>query len=410
MEHPLFKSRDYLLSQSVLEKSISGKANCKPANSPWNRILFTGGTGFIGGYLIKEILDGTQADICCLIRCSSEREGKERLISTMQEKGIWKEAYDPRLQVIIGDLNQPKLGLSDETRMYLAENIDVIFHLGASVNWISSYTSQAKSNVWGFIELLKLATLGRTIPIHYTSSMCVYASAKKYPGEPILEDEIFQDPESLYGGYCQSKWVCEKMIEQARKRNVPINVYRIGEVTGDSQTGLTDPKNFVNLLIFFCIMTQMAPDAYRTVRFNLLPVDYVSKAVFYIAKHMEGTGRNFQLNSTQICTLEEMVKEMNRCGFGIRWVTSDAWEKVLNEPTGSAKIIKPIFRKLNINEESREVSFFDIGQQLFLRHHDTTNTDQVLNGSGIGCGGMIDQGIFQSYCDHILKNMSVATL
>ena len=79
--------------------------------------------------------------------------------------------------------------------------------------------------------------------------MGTYASAKKSFTNPILESEIFHEPGSLYGGYCQSKWVCEKLIEKARMRNVPINLYRIGEVNGDSNTGLSDLKNFINLFM-----------------------------------------------------------------------------------------------------------------------------------------------------------------
>ena len=96
--------------------------------------------------------------------------------------------------------------------MYLADKIDVIFHLGASINWISNYTREAQANVLNFIELLKLATARKIIPIHYSSSMSIYASAKKFLNKPILENEIFQEPSSLYGGYCQTKWVCEKII------------------------------------------------------------------------------------------------------------------------------------------------------------------------------------------------------
>lgn len=405
MEHPLYKSNEFLISQSKLEKNISGINTPKPVDKEWHSILFTGGTGFMGGFLLKELLENTNAIIYCLIRCSSEKEGKKRLVDSLQEKNIWNQAYNSRLKVIIGDLNLPKLGLSNKKLMHLADKIDIIFHLGASINWISNYTSEAQANVLNFKELLKLATTKKIKPIHYTSSMSVYASAKKFLNEPILENEIFKYPSSLYGGYCQTKWVCEKIIEQARTRSIPISVYRIGEGKGDSKTGLSDLKNFVNLFMCFCIMIKMAPKAYRNTKFNFVPVDYIAKAILHISKNITGNGKNFQFNSSQIFTLEEMVNEMNNCGFKVKLVSNDVWEKALNDRSKLAKRIKTIFRKLNINKETKEVSLFDIGQNIFLRYHDTTNTDQFINDSNIKCGKMIDDGILSNYFNYLLKKI-----
>jgi thioester reductase-like protein len=408
MEHPLTKSSEYLNSQSKLDQAISGKRAQGVEYTRWQSVFITGGTGFIGGYLLKEILENTNAQIDCLVRCSSAGEGKERLVGNLQEKGFWKAEYDHRLSVVIGDLSLPKLGLSDKNLADLAEQTDVIFHLGASVKWISKYESEAQANVLGFVELLKLATASRIIPIHYCSSMCTFASGGKSHNEPILEDEIFQDPGSLYGGYCQSKWVCERIVEEARKRNIPINLYRIGEVNGDSRTGLTDAHNFVNLLMGYCIITRMAPEAFRNARFNFLPVDYIAKAMFHISTQLEGNGRNYQFNSPQAFTLEEMVDEMNHCGFDVRLVSSDVWEKAMNDRSEFAKKIRPVFKKLYINEETRDVSFFDIGQNVFSRHHDTSNTDQALDGSYITCGKMIEDGILRKYLNCIMENITTA--
>ena len=408
MEHPLCKSNEFLTSQSVLEKNISGMNTPRPVITEWNSILFTGGTGFIGGFLLIEILENTETVIYCLLRCSSKKEGKERLVNRLQEKGVWKEKYNARLKVIVGNLDLPKLGLSGKELIRLADEIDVIFHLGASINWISNYTSQAQANVLNFKELLKLATSKKIIPIHYSSSMSIYASAKKFLNEPIFENEIFHEPGSLYGGYCQSKWVCERIIEQARERNIPINVYRIGETKGNSSTGLSDLNNFVNLFMCFCLMTHVAPLTYRNTRFNYVPVDYIAKAILHISKNMKGTGKTFQFNSTQLFTLKEMVNEMNKCGFEVKLVTDDVWERALSDGSALAKRMKTIFRKLNINQETQEVSLYDIGQYIFLRDHDTSNTDQALDGSNIKCGKMIDDGILSNYFNYFSKNTTFA--
>ncbi len=95
---------------------------------------------------------------------------------------------------------------------------------------------------------------------------------------------------------------------------------------------------------------------------------------------------------------------MNNCGFEVNLVNDDVWERALSGGSTLAKRMKTIFRKLNINQETQEVSLFDIGQYIFLRDHDTSNTDQALDGSNIKCGKMIDDGILNNYFNYFSKN------
>ena len=81
--------------------------------------------------------------------------------------------------------------------------------------------------------------------------------------------------------------------------------------------------------------------------------------------------------------------------FGVDALNSGSW---------LAKRIKMIFKVLKVNE-NHKVSLFDIGQSVFLRGHDTSNTDQVLNGSEITCGNILDDGILHNYLNYILKNL-----
>ena len=54
----------------------------EPASLPlkpiMNRVLLTGGTGFIGPFLIKSLLEQTTAKIYVLVRASDENLGRQR--------------------------------------------------------------------------------------------------------------------------------------------------------------------------------------------------------------------------------------------------------------------------------------------------------------------------------------------
>jgi acyl-CoA synthetase (AMP-forming)/AMP-acid ligase II len=57
-----------------------------------NQVLLTGGTGFIGPFLMKSLLEQTRAKIFVLVRSSDEQQGRERLRGDVRSSG------DPRLR------------------------------------------------------------------------------------------------------------------------------------------------------------------------------------------------------------------------------------------------------------------------------------------------------------------------
>src|SRR5580692_9653166 len=52
-----------------------------------NQVLLTGGTGFIGPFLMKSLLEQTRAKIHVLVRSSDEKQGRQRLRAAMESMG-----------------------------------------------------------------------------------------------------------------------------------------------------------------------------------------------------------------------------------------------------------------------------------------------------------------------------------
>jgi len=119
------------------------------AETPPRRILLTGATGFLGAFLLNELLQQTEAEIVCLIRAKSQMAGWQRLKTTLHEYGIWQADFSPRITIQPGDLVQPLLGLSPNDFQTLAESIDAIYHNGAWVHHVSPYSLLRATNVLG---------------------------------------------------------------------------------------------------------------------------------------------------------------------------------------------------------------------------------------------------------------------
>ncbi len=124
-----------------------------------DHVLLTGGTGFIGPFLVKSLLEQTRAKIHVLVRASDEQQGRQRLIAAMESMGPCTaglmQMFQARVVPVCGDLGQAKLGLSPEVWDFLANEIDTVFHNGATVNYLFNYDRMRHANVLGTNEVLR---------------------------------------------------------------------------------------------------------------------------------------------------------------------------------------------------------------------------------------------------------------
>jgi hypothetical protein len=90
-------------------------------------IFLTGATGFLGAFLLQELLLQTQGNIYCLVRSADADSGKIRIQKNLESYGIWNQDFSTRIIPVVGDLSQPLLGLSSEEFKKMSSLIDVIY-------------------------------------------------------------------------------------------------------------------------------------------------------------------------------------------------------------------------------------------------------------------------------------------
>jgi acyl carrier protein len=96
-----------LQAEAVLDPTIHpGGAVYTPIDKP-KKIFLTGSTGFLGAFIIRELLEQTDAELYCLVRASSLQEGKNKLHKNLEQYGIGQNELNPRIIPVIGDLSQP---------------------------------------------------------------------------------------------------------------------------------------------------------------------------------------------------------------------------------------------------------------------------------------------------------------
>jgi thioester reductase-like protein len=256
-----------------------------PAPTPeipvMHQVLLTGGTGFIGPFLIKSLLEQTRAQIHVLVRASDEQQGKQRLRTAMDSMGpssaALMEMFEDRVIPVCGDLAQPKLGLMQETWDFLANEVDTVFHNGATVNYLFNYDSMRDANVLGTNEVLRLAFEGRPKEFNYVSTTFIFGWAVK---SVLLETDMNKDMELLDFGYSQTKWVAEQLVFDAQRRGLSTRVFRPALVS-PSVSGGGNNFDIAVRLVAFMVNHGIGVDTLNQVSF--VPADIVANNIVAIS-------------------------------------------------------------------------------------------------------------------------------
>jgi thioester reductase-like protein len=246
-----------------------------------NQVLLTGGTGFMGPFFIKSLLEQTEAKIHVLVRSSEEKQGRQRLRAAMESMGPCEadlmEMFEDRVIPVCGDLGQSKLGLTQDVWDFLASEIDTVFHNGATVNYLFNYDRMRDANVMGTNEVIRLAFEGRPKEFNYVSTTFVFGWAVK---SVLYETDHNEDMELLDFGYSQSKWVAEQVVFDARNRGLSARVFRPALVS-PSVTGGGNNFDIAVRLVAFMVNHGIGVDTLNQVSF--VPADIVANNIVAIS-------------------------------------------------------------------------------------------------------------------------------
>jgi thioester reductase-like protein len=252
-----------------------------PETPAMNHVLLTGGTGFIGPFLIKSLLEQTRAKIYVLVRASDEDQGRRRLKAAMESIGSrgagLMQMFETRVIPICGDLGQPKLGLTQDVWDFLANEMDAVFHNGATVNYLFNYDRMREANVLGTNEVLRLAFEGRPKDLNHVSTTFVFGWAVK---SVLYETDMNRNMELLDFGYSQSKWVAEQVVADARSKGLSVRIFRPALVS-PSVTGGGNNFDIAVRLVAFMVNHGIGVDALNQVSF--VPADIVANNIVAIS-------------------------------------------------------------------------------------------------------------------------------
>ena len=293
-------------------------------------IFITGTTGFLGAFLLDELLRKTKdhVKIYCLVRLKmgDRKDALNRIIDNLKYYQLYDHNMKKRIISVTGDLTKKYFGLSIEHFNEFAEKIDFIFHCASLVNYVYSYAVIKPTAVIGTHEILRFACTSATKSIHYISTNGIFPGEHKTAYLENSDIDSFAD--QLGNGYGRAKWVAEKLIWEAVSRGVPVCLYRPGNIGHHSVTGASNPNDFITMIIDACMKLKCAPDEDKWA-FEMSPVDFLVKSIVLFASKPSHFGQVFnvvQNNASSGRTVFDLLLKMKKIS---KYVSLDEWKSML---------------------------------------------------------------------------------
>jgi thioester reductase-like protein len=335
----------------------------------------TGATGFIGRHLVERLLE-RDGDIHVLVR-----EGSQERLDALVER--WGQPE--RIKRVVGDLQEPRLGLSDEQVLALGGQVEHFFHLAAMYDMTAPDEANERLNVEGTRNAVELANALGAGHLHHVSSV---AAAGEFRG--FFREDMFDEGQKLPSAYHRTKFESEKLVRE--HATVPWRVYRPAVVVGHSQTGEMDK---IDGPYYFFKAIQKArhalPEWFPLVGpelgyTNLVPVDYVAAAMDHIAHQPDLDGKAFHLTNPKPMRVGESLNAFAAAAHAPQLALRI--DKRLTDalPKGTLSMLM----KLPQARELRRTVLADFGIPEQVVAHmalkpqfDTRDTERALAGTGI---------------------------
>lgn len=296
-------------------------AQARPHEGEHRTLLLTGGNGFVGVHLLHTLLQDPALEIVALVRAADPAAGRERLRAAMAHHALPADGLDERVEVLTGDLSQPRFGLTGDAFQQLAARTDAVYHCGAYVDWLQPYAVLRGANVDGTREVINFCVAGgRISKLHYISTMWVI---NPQPGDSLDESHRSRW-QGLKTGYSESKWVAENLVHAAHALGLPMTAHRAELILPSAANGIGPRTDFVTRTYREFVRQRVIPS--EAAPMFMIAVDWLCEAMVTISKHPESSGV-YHYPWSRPRFLTELAEDLDALGYDMEHVPYDEWRE-----------------------------------------------------------------------------------
>jgi 2-alkyl-3-oxoalkanoate reductase len=287
-------------------------------------IFMTGMTGSIGSWIARQFLEQGHR-VTALVRGKDGTEAVGKVARTLEI--VEASDFAERVTVLRGDICEAGLGLTDD----IPQGVDCVVHCAALMDFAEDAAVQLEQvNIEGTSHVLDWAE-EQGLPVAYISTAYIAGQRRSR----VYEHDIDQG-QSFNNPYESSKCRAELVLRDwAARTGLSTTVLRPGIVLGDWRKGrIVNFDGFYHMLRFFDAIAQsLGQDDFRVqgnprATKNLVPVDYVARAVYAILQSSRpGTYHLTLSKPIQLAELQDIFRQLFNL-VGGRLVGPEDFERI----------------------------------------------------------------------------------
>ncbi|WP_405122558.1 non-ribosomal peptide synthetase [Pseudomonas sp. M20] len=323
-----------------------------------HKVIVTGANSFVGVHIVEALLGWGASEVACLVRDGGGKTAVQRFAEALRENRL--EHLDlRRVRVYAADISRPQLGMNDEDYQRLDREFGALVHNAANVNHVLDYESLAADNVEPIFALLRLCE-GQSKKVFNFVSTLSASSTVDDAGRVLELPAALTPPIYIRNGYNLSKWVGERILERARERGVRVNLYRPGNISFNSLSGVCQPhKNRLMLMLKGSIQLGQVPAF--ALNFDLMPVDFLARFIAFHASRYSPDRAVFNLHNPEPLSWDAYVVSFRETGSEFALVSVADWQQQLGRVDAANALFGVLGFYLNGFEE-------DIGDISLIGH------------------------------------------
>lgn len=289
-------------------------------------ILLTGATGYVGSHLLRELVKTTSSSIICMIRAKNETAARDKIEQAFKTFGLDFNFDTSRVEILCGDLDLPKAGISLEKWKYLGQNVSDVYHAAAAVNFVQPFSELCRSNTEGTAILADFAYEYGIDHFHFISTVSVLSEVER-----SIRTKPFDLQNLPSDGYSQSKLAAEYVVTNLSQKGISTTIYRLGEVMPSPAYPNLNPKALTTRLIKSFIELHIAYDSDE--KFNYSSIDIVAQII--VNHRKDKTFKQDMLEILDVSnpdqlTIANVIDALNQAGNTIQIKSKNDFQIALN--------------------------------------------------------------------------------
>ena len=350
--------------------------------------------------LSQLIVNDSIDTVYCLVRASSPSAATGRVLSTLRSRLI-PPVYPHKIVCLPSDLSHADLGLDSTVISRLRSTLTKAIHCAWAVNFnlgVSSFESQHIRGTHNLLSLCLSVSTPKPASLYFCSSI---AAASGTPIPATIDETYIKELKHAQNmGYARSKLVTENIVKAAaEKTDMNATVLRVGQIIGDSRTGLWNSTEAIPLIIRSATTIGALPELEETP--SWLPSDIVAKSILEVAGLASSESSSIcnsddrsivyhVQNSRTFHWTKDLLPALRAAGLSFRNVPQRKWVQLLRD-SNSDPVQNPTIKLLDFFTEKYDNDKPGRKGLVFLTEKTGLASKTVGNGYDVVKEGLVEK-------------------